>query len=405
MRVRTKTVDSVVAHVPLQDRMSPVLLHVVRRARHVPQPWVEPRAATSTAPKWSRARRSPARGIRRCEHPQGVKPLSCRVRRRFGRRVHCVRTLSASLRWSARTPGRVARYCGLSRRRVHSHSTRTARQWTRRELSSGHPSLRVAVQIAIGRCSSAKQRGAVIRQGRKRLRSGLAARRGVQQGFDDWVVRVDVVARVKRMIWIRGFPDSSRARRPFALPRAVHDSGGGRCCRDVGRVKSMGHLWLVVVRRVRSTQAQSSARVVESESNLSTVPSEERAEGGVRNGFRFGVCLGGGESDSCVGATTLVFGRRFVAFGSTLGTVFVPVGPLAPAAGGPLVTPLFIRLRTRPLRICSLRSLLLSADGESVRRTWIQLELATYVPNFSIAENAARRTDGERKITHAGVER
>eukprot|EP00965_Chrysotila_dentata_P148243 4893825-Pleurochrysis_carterae.AAC.1 len=53
------------------------------------------------------------------------------------------------------------------------------------------------------------------------------------------------------MIWIRRFPDASHGRRSFTLPRAVHDSGGGRCCGNVRRVKRMRHLRLVGARRFR----------------------------------------------------------------------------------------------------------------------------------------------------------
>eukprot|EP00965_Chrysotila_dentata_P260250 6213839-Pleurochrysis_carterae.AAC.2 len=53
------------------------------------------------------------------------------------------------------------------------------------------------------------------------------------------------------MIWIRRFPNAPHGRGSLALPRAVHDSGGGRCCGNVRRVKRMRHFRLVVARRFR----------------------------------------------------------------------------------------------------------------------------------------------------------
>eukprot|EP00965_Chrysotila_dentata_P123162 4071260-Pleurochrysis_carterae.AAC.1 len=112
----------------------------------------------------------------------------------------------------------------------------------------------------------------------------------------------------------------------------------------------------------------------------------------MRDALRIGVRLGGDKSSSCVCATALLF----VALRTTLWAVFVPVGPLAPAARGPLVTPFLVWFWTWPLGVCILRSLLLSADGESVRSTRVQLEFAANVSHFCIAENAARRVDSER---------
>eukprot|EP00965_Chrysotila_dentata_P145421 4803050-Pleurochrysis_carterae.AAC.1 len=66
----------------------------------------------------------------------------------------------------------------------------------------------------------------------------FTAWRRIQQGFDGLVIRINVIVRVKWMIWVTGFANAPRACRLVAMPRAVHDSGGGRRSRDARRTAS-----------------------------------------------------------------------------------------------------------------------------------------------------------------------
>eukprot|EP00965_Chrysotila_dentata_P040047 1330124-Pleurochrysis_carterae.AAC.1 len=106
--------------------------------------------------------------------------------------------------------------------------------------------------------------------------AGLAARGRVQQSFNGWIVRVDIVARMKGVIRIRRFPHASNIRRLVALPRTVHDSGRGHRYRDVVGVQ----------RKACSTEvSESEARrhnALPEESNIKETSPPSRANSALR---------------------------------------------------------------------------------------------------------------------------
>eukprot|EP00965_Chrysotila_dentata_P087513 2888885-Pleurochrysis_carterae.AAC.1 len=109
-------------------------------------------------------------------------------------------------------------------------------------------------------------------------------------------------------------------------------------------------------------------------------------------------------------AAPIVLCCRLVAFGATFRAILVPVGTFAPSARGPLVTPLFVRIRARALGIGGpaarlLAAILLAAYSKSMRRTWIGFKFSTYITHFCITQHAAGSRYGEVQIADAGGER
>eukprot|EP00965_Chrysotila_dentata_P044838 1489733-Pleurochrysis_carterae.AAC.2 len=157
--------------------------------------------------------------------------------------------------------------------------------------------------------------------------------------------------------------------------------------------------------RVRSVQTQGSARRVQSESHIPAISRKECAQSGVGDRFLFGTGLGLGQSSSRSVAAALLLRRCFVALGTALWAILMPMRSPAPAARSPFIAPFLIGLRTRPLGVGRLRSLLFAAHCEGMSRVRVCLELTPNVARFGIAENAASCGDGKREIAHTGIKR
>eukprot|EP00965_Chrysotila_dentata_P198369 6178747-Pleurochrysis_carterae.AAC.1 len=87
----------------------------------------------------------------------------------------------------------------------------------------------------------------------------------------------------------------------------------------------------------------------------------------------------------------------------------MPVWPLAPAAGGPLVTPFLVSFGTQSLWVSGFganvfATVLLAADSESMRRPGIGFEFASHVSSFGVAKDTACGADGETEVAHARIE-
>eukprot|EP00965_Chrysotila_dentata_P148754 4912148-Pleurochrysis_carterae.AAC.7 len=144
--------------------------------------------------------------------------------------------------------------------------------------------------------------------------------------------------------------------------------GGARFC--VGRMK-----------------AESSSGFVEGERYFTSTLCEESAEGGVRHGRL----------------------RGFVAFGSSIGAIFVPVGPFAPSAKGPLVAPLLVGFRARPLRVhwfavFALAAIFLATNRKGMRRIGIGFKFAAHISSLGVAEYTTGGRDRETEVANARVE-
>eukprot|EP00965_Chrysotila_dentata_P030585 1018238-Pleurochrysis_carterae.AAC.2 len=86
-------------------------------------------------------------------------------------------------------------------------------------------------------------------------------------------------------------------------------------------------------------QAERSSGFVEGEGDFTSALRKESADGGIRYGRLFWIGIGGfsgSQRSSRFGVAAIRFGRDLVTFGSPLGAIFVPAGPFAPSAGGPL---------------------------------------------------------------------
>eukprot|EP00965_Chrysotila_dentata_P100174 3308944-Pleurochrysis_carterae.AAC.9 len=111
--------------------------------------------------------------------------------------------------------------------------------------------------------------------------------------------------------------------------------------------------------------------------------------------LRLSFRLCGGQRGTRIVLAMSGFHNLLVATRLALGAVFVPVSALAPAAGGPCVAPLLVRLGSRLLWISRFATVPIAAYSENVRRAWVGFELAPHIAGFCIAQDAARCTDGE----------
>eukprot|EP00965_Chrysotila_dentata_P248610 6208433-Pleurochrysis_carterae.AAC.8 len=225
-------------------------------------------------------------------------------------------------------------------------------------------------------------------------------RLGETLSYGSRVVRVDVVARMERVVRVRRLADAAYALNLSGRLNAVHDSSVGQHKRACGSN--------VRARRVRRIEVTRRCT-----GDFTPSLHKERAERGVRHGRRLRTGFrgfGGGECRSRLVVAAILFRRRLVGFGTTFGAVLVPVGPFAPAAGGPLVAPLLSGFRARALWISRLApvvfaAVFFAAYSEGMRRAGVRLKFAAHVAGFGVAQDTAGSVDGEAEIAHTRVER